>query len=150
MNDVQPLYDEAKDDLQAITALLFEFGKDQVLKRGTFLPFGATLDSEGEIQLHGAAGENEVTTSTEILPIFHEGLRQSRDGDTRAVADCNSAIRSQPDYMDSYLARGRIYEELGNIEQAMMDFEHIVNSTKSPKVKRVIKRHLKKLKRRKG
>ena len=88
MQDVQALYDEAKGDLQAITDPLFEFGKDQVLKRGAFLPFGATLDGKGEIQLHGVAGENEITTGTEILPLLHEGLRQSRKEDTQAVAVC--------------------------------------------------------------
>jgi hypothetical protein len=40
------------------------------------LPHAAFLTDEGEIRLVGAAAENDLTNSIEILPILHDGLRQ--------------------------------------------------------------------------
>ena len=54
---------------------LFEFSKTCLRDRGNFLPHGAFLTSEGEIELVAAQGERDLTNSTEILPLLHGGLR---------------------------------------------------------------------------
>ena len=82
------LYAAAKDDFQRVVGPLFDFAQQEVVKRGIFLPFGAILDADGKMALHAAAGESELTNSTEILPLLHQGLRASRQSDTLVVAVC--------------------------------------------------------------
>jgi hypothetical protein len=86
--DFDALYAESKQDLQLASEPLFEFAEQQVAKRGAFLPFAAMLDSAGKVSLHGAAGEHEMASPAEILPLLHDGLRSSLTSDTRAVAVC--------------------------------------------------------------
>jgi hypothetical protein len=89
MADVDELYGELKEDLQALSSPLFGFAEHQVRKRGAFLPFGAALARSGEVTLHAASDGKEVASSTEILPILHEGLRSAAAAnDSAAVAVC--------------------------------------------------------------
>ena len=89
MAEVDALYGELKGDLQALSSPLFGFAEQQVRKRGAFLPFGAALERNGEVTLHAASDGEEVTSSTEILPILHQGLRSAAaEHDSSAVAVC--------------------------------------------------------------
>jgi hypothetical protein len=89
MSDFDALYCDLKADLQAVSGPLFEFAQQQVQKRGTFLPFGATLRPAGEVSMNAAwTGENMVS-SPELLPLLHAGLRaDAARGDLSAVAVC--------------------------------------------------------------
>lgn len=88
MDNIQALYEAAKDDLQTIAEQLFGFAESQVAKHGAFLPFGATLEADNDVKLHAAAGEKDLTNSTEVLPLLQEGLRESCTVETKAVAVC--------------------------------------------------------------
>jgi hypothetical protein len=89
MADVDELYGELKEELQALSSPLFGFAEQQVRKRGAFLPFGAALERSGEVTLHAATDGDEVTSSSELLPILHDGLRSAvGQRDSSAVAVC--------------------------------------------------------------
>ena len=87
--DIDEVYREVQDDLNQIVAPLFEFGESQIRKRGTFLPFGATLDASGEVGLEAASTGEEYVSAIEILPVLHEGLRaRAKEDELLAVAVC--------------------------------------------------------------
>jgi hypothetical protein len=71
------LYSELKDDLSAVANQLLDLSMKSLEKRGNFLPHGAWLDANGKVGLVMAAPENEITNSTEVLPLLHEALRDS-------------------------------------------------------------------------
>lgn len=51
--------------------------------------FGAALARGGEVALHAASDGKEVTSSIDLLPILHEGLRSATtEHDASAVAVC--------------------------------------------------------------
>lgn len=86
--DFGELYAASKGDLQLVVDPLFTFAEQQVAKRGAFLPFGAMLDDSGALSLQGAAGEHDMTTPAEILPLLHSGMKSSLSATTRALAVC--------------------------------------------------------------
>jgi len=71
------LYTELKDDLATITGPLFELAEKLVRQQGAFLPFGAVLAETGEVALHAAAPENDLTTAKEVLPLLVDALQQA-------------------------------------------------------------------------
>jgi hypothetical protein len=71
------LYAELKGDIAAVANPLFDFSEQCLKKRGNFLPHGAYLEADGKVGLVAAAPENDITNSTEVLPLLHEGLRAS-------------------------------------------------------------------------
>jgi len=74
---IDELYAELKGDIGALADPLFDFSKKCLQKRGNFLPHGAYLDANGQVGLFAASPENDITNSTEVLPLLHEGLRAS-------------------------------------------------------------------------
>jgi len=83
------LYKELQPDLNRIVEPLFEFGEQQVRKRGAYLPFGATLNAAGEISLDYATGGSEIESPLDVLPLLHEGLRaRAKEESLLAVAVC--------------------------------------------------------------
>ena len=66
---------------------LFDLSSTFITKWGSFLPHGASLDRARQITLCAAAPENDMTNSTEVLPLLHDGLRkQTSEWSTVAVA----------------------------------------------------------------
>lgn len=84
MSTKDQLYAELKPDIQAVAEPLFEFSTECLRKRGNFLPHGAVLTEEGEVQLVGAIPDSglDLVNSTEVLPVLHAGLRQRARGTT--------------------------------------------------------------------
>ena len=83
------LYHEVHEDLNRIVGPLFDFGEQQVRKRGAYAPFGATLHESGNISLEAAVTGQMFGSSTEILQGLHEGLRARVQQDAIiAVAVC--------------------------------------------------------------
>ncbi|WP_263770523.1 hypothetical protein [Propionivibrio soli] len=68
------LYAELKGDVAAVANPLFDFSEQCLKKRGNFLPHGAYLGADGKVGLVAAAPENDITNSTEVLPLLHDGL----------------------------------------------------------------------------
>jgi hypothetical protein len=77
MSDMDDLYAELKPAIGALANPLFEMSQKFLRELGNFLPHGAVLTREGEIQLVAAdpGGKDGQSTSTEVLPLLHEGLR---------------------------------------------------------------------------
>jgi hypothetical protein len=78
MTTTDTLYAELKPDIGIIADQLFDLSETFLRKRGNFLPHAAVLTEEGEIRLVAAAPDtsNDLTNSTEVLPMLHDGLRQ--------------------------------------------------------------------------
>jgi len=83
----EDLYRQTTPDLLEISDPLFDFAIQQLNKRDNFLPFGAALNDDG-IALKAAWPGGEYTSSAEVLPLLHKGLRQTVTERTRAVAVC--------------------------------------------------------------
>src|SRR5262245_57349840 len=89
MDNSDTLFRQLKPDIERISEPLFEFAQQQVHRRGAYLPFGASLSRDGEVALAAATGEQDRASSSEILPLLHEGLRETAErGDVLAVAVC--------------------------------------------------------------
>ena len=76
MPDIDALYRELKPDIEKLADPLFELSQTLLEKHGNFLPHAAVLTEEGEVKLVGAAPPDDRTTSTEVLPLLHAGLRE--------------------------------------------------------------------------
>lgn len=93
MTPTEALYAELKPEIASIANPLFELSEWFVAKRGTFLPHGAVLTSANEVKLAAAAAPDgsDVTSSTDVLPVLHEGLRSmARESECKAVAVAES------------------------------------------------------------
>ncbi len=79
MPSSDPLCNELRPELQSIAVPLLQFSPRCTEKHGAFLPHGAVLASDGQAHLCAAAPADgrEITSSTEILPVLHEGLRSN-------------------------------------------------------------------------
>jgi hypothetical protein len=77
MTDADTLYSELKPDIGMIANQLFDLSETLLRKRGNFLPHAAVLTENGELRLVGAAPDtkSDLTNSTEVLPVLHDGLR---------------------------------------------------------------------------
>ena len=80
------LYSELKPDIGAIASALFDLSETFLRKQGNFLPHAAVLADDGQVQLVAAAPPNDITNSTEVLPLLHDGLRGlARSNSLRAI-----------------------------------------------------------------
>lgn len=94
----ETLYAELKPDIGIIANQLFELSETFLRKNGNFLPHGAVLTDEGEVRLVAAAprSTDELTNSTEVLPLLHEGLRyQAKARDLRAIGVAENVTVTQ-------------------------------------------------------
>lgn len=94
----ETLYAELKPDIGIIANQLFELSEKFLRENGNFLPHGAVLTGEGEVRLVAAAprSTDELTNSTEVLPLLHEGLRyQAKEGDLRAIGVAENVTVTQ-------------------------------------------------------
>lgn len=86
MTNTNDLYAEVKAGIEAVANPLFDFSEVRLKKRGNFLPHGAVLDSKGKVGLVAAAPDNDITDSTEVLPLLHESLRaEAKDNELVAI-----------------------------------------------------------------
>jgi hypothetical protein len=86
MNEADELYAELKPDVALLATALFELSEKLLRDQGNFLPHAAVLTDGGEVKLVAAATANDLTTSTEVLPLLHDGLRvQAKEGGLRAI-----------------------------------------------------------------
>ncbi|MDY0057497.1 MAG: hypothetical protein RBS46_14480 [Methyloversatilis sp.] len=82
------LYSELKPDVGAVANPLFELSEKLLRKLGNFLPHAVALTEAGEVRVVAAAPDqtNDKSTSVEVLPLLHDGLRQlSRETPLKAV-----------------------------------------------------------------
>lgn len=94
MDANEALYDEPKPDIVALVLPLLEVSQRFLKARNNFLPHGAVLTEEGKVNFVMAASENDITNSTEVLPLLHEALRRSAQFGVKALALAENGIRS--------------------------------------------------------
>jgi hypothetical protein len=77
MNTTDSLYSEVKLDIAALATPLFELSELCLRKQGNFLPHAAVLTEDGEVIQVAAAPDtgSDLTNSTEVLPVLHNGVR---------------------------------------------------------------------------
>jgi hypothetical protein len=93
VTSVEALYAELKPEIASIANPLFELSEKFVAKRGNFLPHGAVLTNGDQVKLAAATPPDgsDLTNSTEVLPILHDGLRSmARESECKAVAVAES------------------------------------------------------------
>jgi hypothetical protein len=78
MTDTDALYRELQPDIVILANQLFDLSEAFLKSRDNFLPHAAILTDDGEVKLVAAApdGSTDQTTSAEVLPLLHQGLRQ--------------------------------------------------------------------------
>ena len=86
MNPSSSLYDELRPDIAALALPLFEVSQRFLKARSNFLPHGAVLTEDGNVNLVMAGPENDLTNSTEVLPLLHSSLRRSAQMGVKALA----------------------------------------------------------------
>lgn len=78
-----------RDDLNGLLNAVIPFARELMDKHAGFYPFGASLTSDGQTELIGAAGGSERPPSQEVIDILLTGLRDAaKDGRIRASAVC--------------------------------------------------------------
>lgn len=83
----EELYKQSRYQLDPLVDVLVGESVGFLRDMGNFLPHAATYSIEGEIDFVGAAPENEITNSEEVLPLLHEGLRYKVGlGEIEAIA----------------------------------------------------------------
>jgi hypothetical protein len=102
MSTFDDLFSELKPDVGSVANPLFDFSEGCLKKRDNFLPHGAVLTDQGELQLFGAdpSTGSDITNSTEVLPVLHAGLRlKVRESAIRAIGVAENVTlhrRGQP------------------------------------------------------
>lgn len=74
------LYSELKGDIELVASPLFDASELFLKRRGSFLPHGAILKSNGEVEIVNFAPENFETrkvNALEVLPGLHKALREA-------------------------------------------------------------------------
>nr|WP_316643354.1 hypothetical protein [uncultured Roseateles sp.] len=71
------LYRDLKPQIGDVSTLLFDFSERCLRDADNFLPHAAVLTEAGRIELVAAMAEsvNGRTSSVEVLPLLHDGLR---------------------------------------------------------------------------
>src|SRR5262245_16023188 len=79
----------AHPDYDDLLNALIPFAQDMLKKHGEFFPFGAAVNSEGEIELAQADDGTEQPESTELIDMLQQGFREEAErGAIRASAIC--------------------------------------------------------------
>ena len=98
MTDPDSLYRELRPEIEELSEPLFSASQVLVRKRGAFLPHGAMRTTSGDVQLIMATPDNldqDVVSSSEMLPNLHEALRQAAREQASAVAVCEDVRITQ-------------------------------------------------------
>lgn len=77
MTSTETLYSELKPDIGIVANQLFDLSETLLREQGNFLPHAAVLTEDGELRLVATAPDtkSDLTNSTEVLPLLHDGLR---------------------------------------------------------------------------
>jgi hypothetical protein len=79
----------AHPDLDALLNALLPFAKQQLSKRGVFLPFGASMSTDGAISLAMGYSEEQTATAQGLIALLEAGFANSAsEGVVRAVGLC--------------------------------------------------------------
>jgi hypothetical protein len=86
-----------RTELETFLDPLLGFAHDMLRKEGEFYPFGATITSDGQMELTGAHPGDEHPRSKEVIDLMVSWMRsQAEAGKIRAAAICYD-VRFRPD-----------------------------------------------------
>ena len=87
------------DDLIAVLTVLVPFAKDMLRKHGEFLPFAATVGTDGQVGMWGADMGVEKPQATALVEFFTGGLHaHAGTGQIRAARICFNVGARLPGY----------------------------------------------------
>lgn len=79
--------EEQFEQIKPLAEAMFGISIELVTRNGNFLPHGGALSMTHSVSYIAGMPDNEITNSTEVLPLVHEALRQETAKFTiRAVA----------------------------------------------------------------
>jgi len=82
----------SNSDADDLLEVLIPFAKDQLRRRGGFIPFGASIANDGNLRLT-MVGDGDDLDATEQLRIMRHGLReQAAESEIRASGVCWDAV----------------------------------------------------------
>ena len=102
---------EAKEDFNALLETLMPFAEEMLKKHGEFFPFGAAVNTAGEVSGHATYDGNETPSSEEVIA----GLVQAFQTDARG-----GAIRATGICYD-----GRIVQDGKKVDAVIIGLEHV-------------------------
>jgi hypothetical protein len=82
----------AHPDLEELLNALLPFAQEMLAKNGEFYPFGASIDSKGEVSAQAADPGEENPDSQEVIAMLVAGMREeAKRGEIRAAGICYDA-----------------------------------------------------------
>ena len=116
--------DEYQADLKSKQQEIEELKTEAVKSRRGFV---SAWDFNG-VSREGTAGSMTATISNEVN-VFQELSRLEREGTPAQVVElATKQIGKTPDWLTPYLARGVAYANIGEVQKAVADLEHVVDS----------------------
>ena len=102
---------EAKEDYNALLNALMPFAEEMLKKHGEFYPFGAAVNTAGEVSAHAADIGEEMPESGEVIALLTKGFQaEVRAGKLRATGICYDA---------------RIVQDGKKVDAVIMSLEHV-------------------------
>jgi hypothetical protein len=86
----EPMYDyQELEEFGTVADMVVKISEEHIRNQGSFLPFGAVLTDDGEVQIVGDGKVSDVVAgaAAQALPKIHDALRQkSRDLSLKVIA----------------------------------------------------------------
>lgn len=86
----------AKEDLEKLLNVLFEFAMEMLGKHGEFFPFGAQMDLNGQVACVGGHTGVEQPAPQEIIALLIKGFGQAAQRDEIRAAGMCYDVRISP------------------------------------------------------
>jgi len=88
----------SRDDLDNLLSACIPFAQQMLGKRGSFLPFGCTMSSSGEISFAAGYDDKPGLVAQQIADLLLEGFRAGAvSGEYKAIALCIDVRVDSPD-----------------------------------------------------
>ena len=102
---------EVRQDYDALLQFLMPFAQQMLNKHGEFFPFGAGVNTNGEVEAHATYDGNEMPASEEVIAMLVQGFQgKARDGSIRSCGICFD---------------GRIVEDGEKVDAVIFYLEHV-------------------------
>lgn len=109
---------EARQDYNALLEMLMPFAEQMLKKHGEFFPFGAAVNTTGELLAAAGYDGTETPPSEDVIALLVQGFQNdARAGKIRASGICYD---------------GRIVEDGKKVDAVIISLEHVSgNATKT-------------------
>jgi len=102
---------EAREDYNALVESLMPFAEEMLKKHGEFFPFGAAVNTTGEVTAHATYDGNETPPSEEVIASLVQSFQaEARAGKIRASGICYD---------------GRIVQDGKKVDAVIISLEHV-------------------------